>query len=185
MNFENCAFELFPIKIFKFNIETDLLIRLTSEVLEKKDKIDIISFLNEERSPEIYSTDYQDPIRLESFEDVAEKLEEYFKSENTHFKLRKYWTAIYNKNATHLMHNHFGGVLDKTNYSGILYLSSIGSTTFYSTNPMSMETTYEENSESGKIVMFPSALPHSVNSSTIDGEIRMVVAFNCELYKIV
>jgi len=111
---------------------------------------------------------------------VFDKVKTAFEENNSIIDIEQYWTAIYTKTAYHSTHNHASNILDKINYSGILYLTDIGSTNFYSTNPSSFENKFYSKSEVGKILIFPSTIPHSVEP-TMDESKRVVVAFNCEI----
>ena len=65
----------------------------------------------------------------------------------------------------------------KNNYSGILYLTDHGNTTFFSGNPSSFDNDFSVDPEVGKVVLFPSTLVHSATDNASEHE-RIVVAFN-------
>jgi len=177
--------DLFPIKFFEIRLDQVDAFNVLNEILRKEDEIRLISSTRQNQSADEYATDYpynKDSVivELESISSVFNKVKTTFEENNSIIDIDQYWTAIYTKTAHHSTHNHSSNILDKINYSGILYLTDIGHTTFYSTNPSSFENKFDSKSEVGKILIFPSTIPHSVEP-TMDESKRVIVAFNCEI----
>ena len=177
--------DLFPIKFFEIRLDQVDAFNVLNEILRKEDEIRLISSTRQNQSADEYNTDYpydkdSKVVELESMGLVIDKIKNEFEENNSTINISNYWTAIYTKTAYHSTHDHASNILDKINYSGILYLTDIGSTTFYSTNPSSFENKFSSKSQVGKILIFPSAIPHSVEP-TFDDSKRVVVAFNCEI----
>lgn len=179
------ALDVFPTRFFEMKLDQVDAFNVLNEILRKEDEIRMISSTRQEQSSDCYATDfssYKDDIRidLKSMDLVFELIRKNFEENNCTISFRKYWTAIYSKTAHHSTHNHYFGILDRFNYSGILYLTDIGGTNFFSTNPSSLETDFHSHSRMGKILIFPSALPHSVEPMMNDAK-RVIVSFNCEI----
>jgi hypothetical protein len=177
--------DLFPIRFFEIRLDQVDAFNVLNEILRKEEDIRLISSTRQTQSATEYITDYpyqQDDkiVELESISSVFDKVKNTFEENNSTIDIGGYWTAIYSKTAHHGTHDHSSNILDRINYSGILYLTDIGSTTFYSTNPSSFENRFYSKSEVGKILIFPSTIPHSVEP-TLDESKRVVVAFNCEI----
>ena len=177
--------DLFPIKFFEIRLDQVDAFNVLNEILRKEDEIRTISYARQDQPNDEYCTDYpysKDDIiiELESMNLVFDKIKKKFEENNSIITIDRYWTAIYTKTAHHQTHDHSNNILDKVNYSGILYLTDMGSTTFYSTNPSSFENIFRSRSEVGKILIFPSTIPHSVQP-ILDESKRVVVAFNCEI----
>lgn len=178
--------DLFPIKVFESQIDQVDSFNLLNEILRNQDEMKIISSTRQEQSIEEYITDYpynqeSKVVQLETLDKIFDDIKSIFTQWNSSFEVINYWTAVYIKNGHHGLHNHSNGVLDRCNYSGIIYLSDLGETTFFSTSPSSFESTFVFKSKMGKVLIFPSTLPHMVHP-TLNGEnSRYVVAFNCEI----
>jgi len=177
--------DLFPTRFFEMRLNQVDAFNVLNEILRKEDKIRLISSTRQHQSADEYATDYaykseDNIVELESMGLVFDKIKSIFEENNSIISFDDYWTAIYTKTAHHSMHDHLSNILDKLNYSGILYLTDIGSTTFFSTNSLSFENKFQIKSEVGKIIIFPSIVPHSVEP-TLDESKRVVVAFNCEI----
>ena len=177
--------DLFPIRFFEINLDQVDAYNVLNEILRKEDEIKLISSTRQLQSADEYITDYpynshSAIVELESMGLVFDKVKTVFEENNSIIDIDQYWTAIYTKTAHHSTHDHSSNILDKINYSGILYLTDIGHTTFYSTNPSSFYNDFKINSQLGKIIIFPSTIPHSVEP-TMDESKRVVVAFNCEI----
>jgi len=177
--------DLFPVKFFEIRLDKVDAFNVLNEILKKEDEIRLISSTRQNQSADEYATDYsfdqdQKVVELESINSVFDKIKTAFEENNSIIDIYQYWTAIYTKTAHHLTHDHADNMLDRLNYSGILYLTDLGSTTFYSTNPSSFENKISLDSEVGKIIIFPSKIPHSAQP-TMDESKRVVVAFNCEI----
>jgi hypothetical protein len=171
--------DLFPTKFFSMKIEDDLLSSLTKEVYERREDLKRLSWATQQQSCENYITDYYNSKKYESFDQVNDILKSAFLEKELKFDLYKYWTAFYKKYSIHEMHTHKDKILVRHNYSGILYLTNIGSTQFFSTNPSSFHNTLGVNSDYGSIVMFPANIPHQVITDNFDSNVeRCIIAFN-------
>ena len=176
--------DVFSTKFFEHKIDTSDAYNIINEILRKRDQIKLISSTSQRQSTEVYQTDYTDPVKLETFESIISKINAQFEKYNAIFTLREYWASIYKFEGHHPLHNHSFGLTDYANYSGILYLSSIGNTTFFSTSPTSFESSVDIQSEVGKIVLFPATLPHVYQPTFVESNERFVVAFNGNLINV-
>ena len=171
--------ELFPSTFLNLQVDPNACRNILSEIEQQKDSMKIISNAIQQQSTSDYITDYGSPTKLEWFEKIwNQAVVEEFKEMGIKVSLVCYWTAIYNHNAIHLKHTHRSGYLDPTNYSGILYLSNIGKTTFYSPNHTSTISEHDYESSFANMVLFPSTIIHEVKPHANDGNERYVVSFN-------
>ena len=170
--------DIFPTKMFEVKANKDVCYSILDEIVSNENRLKLVSLSSQKQSVEDYVTDYDDPIKLPQFESVIQNM----KFDGGELTLNRYWVASYKNNAFHHMHIHKGYCMDKCNWSGILYLSDIGFTEFFSTNPTSFFNMSRVKSEFGKIIMFPSNLPHSFTSDPMTHNKRYIVAFNFELY---
>lgn len=154
---------------------------ILKEIHEKKTDIHIASNASLSMTSADYMSDFFHSVQLNSFETIMKNISDFFITQNMSFELKEYWTAFYRGKAGHSIHTHSNNILEKTNYSGILYLSNFGSTTFFSINPSSFEHHHIVGSKLGKMIMFPSNLPHQTLNETELEEDRYVVPFNCEI----
>lgn len=178
--------DLFPTKFFEIQLDTGDAFNLLKEIMRKEDEIKIISSTRQIQSIEEYATDfsYQDDskvVKLENLEKVFNIIKNEFDKNNSLIEVIDYWTAIYLKTGYHGLHTHKNNILDKCNYSGIIYLSDLGGTTFYSPSLTSFESNFVSKSEMGKILIFPSNVPHAVNATLVEENKRYIVSFNCEI----
>ena len=174
---QNKNLELFSTKVFVFQFTNEEIEPLINEVLFKKEEIKKRSqiFSNHGGVGDYYS-DYNNPVQLHEYEKLMYSMVNQFKN----FKVDRYWTAFYNKNSIHDKHSHANFINGATNnFSSILYLSSIGGTTFYSPNLTSMENEFDLHSEVGKFVIFPSNLLHK-GENRLDGE-RIIISSNIQI----
>ena len=185
MNLLN-ATDLFPTRFFHFKIDQVDAFNLLNEIKRKEEDIRLISSVREHQSLDEYATDYPQQrgdcvVELEHLNKIFCNIKDQFDKNNSTIDIKLYWTAIYLKNGYHQLHNHKDNILDNCNYSGIIYLSDLGGTTFYSVSPTSFESRFFLKSEMGKIIIFPSLLPHAVEPTHNEENKRYVVAFNCEI----
>jgi hypothetical protein len=174
--------DLFPTKFFSIKLEeNELLSPLTKEVYENREEIKSLSWATQEQSCENYITDFVKPKQYASFNRISEYLRYNFSEMGYAFDMDMYWTAFYKKFSIHEIHAHKPSILTDTNYSGVLYLSSIGSTNFFSSNPSSFYNTIQIESEYGRIVMFPSNVPHQAITNFDSDVERCIIAFNFRL----
>lgn len=176
--------DVFPSRFFDILLEKQDAFNVLNEILRKKEELKTISAVSQKQSVENYITDYDNPVELETFRIVISKIEEMFKQYNLSFNLSSYWTSIYTGSGFHTLHHHQMKRVSDSNYSGILYLSDIGSTEFFSCSPSSYDNYLCIPSEFGKVVMFPSIIPHTYSPTHNDNNIRYVVPFNFELREI-
>jgi len=178
--------ELFATKMLYARVDGGTVLKdIMSEIQDNRSEIETLSRMFEHQDIKNYATDFRFPVRIKAFESLMENIKVMFKEDGYNFDLKTYWTAIYNDTAIHNMHIHKFSVLDEINYSGILYLSDIGETMFYSPNPTSQQLQYCEYSEAGKIIMFPSNIPHWVTQHKQSDCERVVMSFNFSLYEVV
>ena len=174
------ALDIFPTTIMQLSIDPQACNNLLEEIESKKHTMRLVSNTTQEQKPENTITDYVSPVKLQWFEkrwDQAVTKE--FKDAEKKISLVTYWSAIYSANAIHYKHNHSLGYLDSSaNYSGILYLSNFGHTSFFSPNHTALVTQFDYLSEFSKMILFPSTLLHEVKSHAQDGNQRYVVSFN-------
>lgn len=180
------SLDIFPTKMFEYRLDPADSFNLLNEVMRKEDTLKIISSIRQTQSTEEYMTDYPNTkekpgVKLENLEHIFTILENKFGEYNTSFNVTSYWIAVYLKSGFHGLHNHNTTITEHENYSGIIYLTDIGCTTFYSTSPSSFDKMYTSNSEMGKIIIFPSTLPHAVEPTYHEENKRYVIAFNCEM----
>lgn len=177
------TFDFFPTKFFVKEIEDkNLVTNIAEEVYSNQEKIKSISWANEEQDSEIYATDFCDRVQIKSFELLMEDLKQEFANQYQ-IEVRDfiYWTSFYKKFSAHQMHSHQAVFIEDYNYSGILYLNSIGSTEFFSVNPCSFQSRETIPSKLGRIVMFPSNLPHQTVSRFDSDVERCIIAFNMNI----
>lgn len=175
------SIDLFATKFFEFFIDRVDVYNIINDILRNKEQIKIISSTTQQQSDEVYKTDYFDPIKIDSFDFAIEKVNKEFRKFNMNYQIHNYWTAIYNDSGFHGMHNHLETSVDQHNYSGILYLSAIGHTTFFSNAPSSFHKKATINSDIGKVIFFPSDLPHCYEPVNSSNNERYIIAFNGSL----
>ena len=175
------SLDLFATRFFEFTVDSELCLNVLKEIHEKKTDIHIASNAFLSMTSADYMSDYFHSVKLNSFESIMSKISEVFVSQNMSFHLKEYWTAFYRGKAGHSIHTHSKNILEKVNYSGILYLSNFGSTTFFSVNPSSFDHHHVIGSKLGRLIMFPSNVPHQTLNETELEEDRYVVPFNCEI----
>jgi len=170
--------QIFYTEMITMSVSQDMAQEVLQEVHANKDKIKLVSDATREENPDTYATDWSSPVKVNSFENLFENgVANVFKENGLDVNLESYWTAIYNQNAVHSMHNHADVIYDNNLLSGILYLTSIGETDFFANSMSAKYTHYRQNSEFGRIVIFPSTLLHSVNYHHSDKD-RYIIAFN-------
>ena len=92
------------------------------------------------------------------------------------------WVSCYiGQQANHPLHNHYAGYGKKMHYSGILYLSDVGVTDFLSSDATAILSQHQEHSQIGKVIYFPSVIPHLYRPDQLDGNTRYTLPFNFEL----
>ena len=171
--------DLFPTRLFTFKIEDEKLLEdITYEVYQNKDRMKAVSWANEVTNHEDFIVDFKSPQKVESFEIVAKQIQNHFIDMGMKYELTKYWTALYKKYSVFEMHDHFTHMLQRNNYSGILYLTNVGGTQFFTHNASSFEKNATVHSEYGRVLVFPSSLPHQVITHWDSDVERCVISFN-------
>lgn len=174
--------DVFPTKFFTHKIsDNEVLQNIYDEIYSKRDKIRNTSWATQHQSSDCYITDYQNTVNIDSFLVALEIFQKELNQNGLAFDLQNYWTTLYKKVAHHPMHIHRSKIVMPNNYDGIFYVTSTGSTNFYSNNPSSFDNEITLPSESGRFVLFPSTLPHQVITNLESDEERCVIAFNGEL----
>lgn len=177
---------LFPTMFYETYIEPSLAFQVLDEIKSKQNLIDTVSEASQPHPVNDYSTDYTHPIQIEMFwNEVVPLLCEEFKQLNYNLNVLHSWVASYfGPGGHHPLHNHESGYSGNINYSGILYLSDIGATDFFAASVTSRNYMYSSPSKVGKIVLFPSIIPHQYRPERYDGNARYVLPFNCEMQNI-
>ena len=179
------SLDVFPTRFYTSKIsDKEVLQNIYDEIYSKKDKMRSISWATDHQNPDSYITDYECPVNIDSFLSAFEILKRELNQSGLDFDIDKYWTALYKKAAFHLMHTHSPAAITSQNYSGIFYISSVGSTNFFSNNPSSFLNEMSIPSESGRFVLFPSNLPHQVIFNVDSDEERCVISFNGTLKEV-
>ena len=173
--------ELFPSTLIEYRIDKEPLINLMKEIESHRDDMRLYSLARQEQDVSEYITDYPKNFPLPTFLEIFDSIKNDAFENGLVLELIQYWTAIYTGKGYHEKHNHRSNYLDKTNYSGILYLSDIGRTLLFSPNPTSIASSHRIQSEFGKIILFPSTVIHEVENHKQDMTERCVVAFNMEV----
>jgi hypothetical protein len=177
--------DLFSTKFFELQLDQVDAFNLLNEIMRKEDEMKIISSTRQSQSVEEYITDYSSSnshtVKLDNIDKVFQIIKSSFESYNADIDIISYWTAVYIKTGYHSLHIHKGNILDKCNYSGVIYLSDLGQTTFFSVSPTSFEASYVSVSKMGKVIMFPSTVPHAVDPTYDENNKRYIISFNCEI----
>jgi hypothetical protein len=173
---------IFPTELIEYQLDNDLVSKVLEEISIKREEI-LDTYIEEhpEGDIDVYYTDYTNPAQLNSIESILEALKEDFNRKGLKARINNYWVAAYRRYAEHSTHNHREGIQDTVNFSGIIYLSNIGQTNFYSDSISSTDYLFKSFSNAGKIIMFPSTLLHSVPSHNTE-DWRYVVSFNASIY---
>ena len=174
----------FATKFFEIQVPIDNALNVLHEIKRNRETLEVISEATQSKNVSDYVTDYSHGIKLEAFEVIENYIKSLFETQGFLFGITEYWTAIYVTNkGHHSFHNHKLNIFDPCNYSGILYLSNSGGTDFISSSPTSAQNTYHSESCLGKVLLFPSTVPHYYSPRINDDNERYVVAFNCEFYQ--
>jgi len=173
---------VFPCRMYFGKMENAQ--EILQEVLAKKELIKNVSSISQNQSTEHYCTDYANPVRLETFEEgLAQFFNDFSTETNMHIDSNQYWTACYKSGGHHTPHIHKMSVFDSVNYSGVLYLDSLGHTQFFAPHGSCEAQTLNVTSEFGKVILFPAALMHSASTASYanDSE-RIIISFNVRIY---
>ena len=172
---------VFPQEFLEFKFSTELITPLYNEVLEKKDEIKRISDHLTNSQPD-YWTDYSQPVKLNGWEKLLPHVKGYF-SEFEICTCDGHWTAIYGKHGMHGLHAHTESLFQPkiNNFSCILYLTNVGSTTFLNPNTHNItEFFIDVKAQQGKLIMFPSNIIHTSNPHNLDRE-KIIISANWQI----
>jgi len=174
---------LFPTMFYETQIPRDLCFAVIEEIKNKQEMIDIVSESTQIQNINQYSTDFKHPIHIERFwNDVVPMLQNDWKKFNKQMIDIFSWVSCYiGQEANHPLHNHYTGYGKKIHYSGILYLSDVGVTDFLSIDATAILSQHQEHSQIGKVIYFPSIIPHYYRPDQLDGNTRYTLPFNFEL----
>ncbi len=179
---------LFPTMFYEIDIDANLALAVLNEIKEKKHHIDTVSEATQPKPVSDYSTDYTNRVPIETFDnEVISFLQNEWSQFNIRMEKIESWVSCYTgPNANHPMHNHHAanGYQYRSSYSAILYLTSVGTTDFFSVTPPASQSFYSHSSRMGNVVFFPSIIPHQYYNNCYDGNERYVLPFNCDLVQI-
>jgi len=170
--------DFFPIKCFLTKIESyqDIL----AEAILNKEKIQEVSIAQGRTCSPNHFTDFGGTVKNKSFEENLKKaLLPLVEEHKLQVDVIDYWTAFYQEGSLHEPHLHKDHIFDRCNYSGILYLTSIGGTDFFSPHNMSDQSIVTVNGTAGDVFIFPSLLPHTFAQS-VQGD-RVIISFNLSI----
>ena len=176
----------FPTEFFGITFPKELITPLYNEVLEKKDEIKRISDMHaggDTFIPDDYWTDYRQPVTLDGWEKLIPYVSDYFSDFNCSCFV--YWTAIYGKYGVHAVHHHTESIFETkvANFSCVLYLTNVGSTTFFNPNTHNVtEPFLNLKSQLGKLIIFPANIIHTSNPHNLDRE-KIIISANWQIIK--
>ena len=173
---------IFPTELKIFNFHMEEIQPLIKEVLSQKQKIkEQSNIFSDHGGRGNYFTDYKNPTKLHEYEKLMIMVGNFFINQKKKFEVYNYWSAFYYKDSLHDTHHHSYLLENKlNNYASVLYLTTNGGTTFFSSNHTSIFHDFFIKSEVGKLVLFPSSLLHNVNNKE-DGE-RIIVSSNIGIF---
>jgi len=176
--------EIFPTIFYETNIDPRLAFDILEDIKSKKTRIDLVHESTQITPVSDYSTDFIEPIDVPLFDQhVVPQLINEFKEMDVSLEIGNKWVSCYTgPDGCHPMHIHakrFSGVPE---FSAILYLTSIGYTDFFNTTLHSDQYQHSIESQVGKIVFFPSIIPHQYRAERFDGNHRYTLPFNVILH---
>lgn len=173
---------LFPTLFYETKINENLAYDIIDEIKQLEPKVRNISEATQPHPISDYATDFSSPLRVELFHQyVVPQLSEEIAEIGYHLSMGTSWVSCYTgPHGSHPMHNHVEGYDGRINYSAILYLSNIGYTDFFTTSPTAANCMHSIKSEVGKVVFFPSIMPHQYRTEMYDGNSRYTLPFNCQ-----
>lgn len=181
MNAQVTEVGLFPAKCFLLNVSEYG--QILNECLENREQIKKASKAAERTWHENHFSDYSNTVENKAFEEAIQKaLVTLHNSTGLGVGFTEYWTAFYGNGAMHEPHVHNVSVFDKVNYSGVLYLTEGGGTTFFSPHSMSDNASSSTEGRPGDLFIFPASLPHTFHKRGDSIEERVVMSFNLHLY---
>jgi len=178
---------MFPTRLYRFTVLSSVTNSIIEEIKGQNEVFESSCISIEDRQgqdKDNYCTDYGNNIRIPSLELVMTQLVELFRPLGMEFKLVEYWTARYTKKGFHPLHTHSSFLSDHANLSGVLYLSDLGGTMFYSSSRDSYDNECYSESNTGDLIMFPSSMLHAPPPFSGEG-VRYTISFNASLYGII
>lgn len=174
---------LFPTMFYETEIPKDLCFAVLDEIKSKQHCIDTVSEATQIQPLSDYSTDFAHTIRIDTFwNQVVPILQEQWHQYEKRMENINSWVACYTgPGGHHPLHNHSSGYDGRLHYSGILYLSDVGMTDFFTVDQTASHTQYCHKSRVGNVIYFPSIMPHQYRAEHFDGNARYTLPFNCEL----
>lgn len=174
---------VFPVKLYTGTIQNCG--SVLNEIKSKESEISAVSEATQLKDVDQYATDYDNPVRIHSFE---KEIEGFFNGLVREYGfqtivMRNYWTAIYRgPYGVHAPHIHRHTITDPVNYSGVLYLSNHDGTHFYRPHAACHETQLYVPAVMGNIVLFPSELVHAYTPKTVAVKNnRYIMSFNLHI----
>lgn len=175
---------LFPTMFYETEISKELSFAVLDEIKQKQHMIDTVSEATQIHPLSDYSTDFYHTIRIETFwNDVVPELQQQWKElDNLMMANIQPWVSCYTgPGGHHPLHNHSVGYNGRLHYSAILYLTNVGMTDFFSVDATAYARQHCEHSKVGKVIYFPSIVPHQYRAEHYDGNARYTLPFNFEL----
>jgi len=174
---------LFPTLFYEIDIDSNLALKVLNEIKDKQNQINTVSEATQIHPVSDYSTDFLNTIPIETFDnEVIPYLQHEWAQLNTRMENIYSWVSCYTgPHGCHPMHNHQDGYRNNLAYSAILYLTSVGSTDFFTVAPSAHNYIYAHESRIGNVIFFPSIIPHQYRTESYDGNNRYTLPFNCEL----
>lgn len=172
--------QVFPTLFYEMRIDPKLAIDIVSYIKTQEPAIRNISEATQPHPVSDYSTDFSNPIDVPLFDQyVMPEINNAAASIGYTFELSQYWISCYTgPSGSHPMHNHQEKYNGRIMMSAILYLSNIGFTDFFTTSYTADQYMYSVPSEMGKIIFFPSIVPHQYRAEQYDGNSRYTLPFN-------
>lgn len=174
----------FPTRMYKFLVPEATADKVLNEIEAQTDLFESSCIPKKDRQAQdisVYCTDYGNNISIPTVEKILEDLKHVIASWGMEFEPVEYWTARYTEGSFHPVHTHSAGLSTLANCSGVLYLTSLGSTRLYSSGKESHDNEHVVESKKGGVVLFPSSLLHCPEPFAGEG-FRYIVAFNASMY---
>lgn len=171
---------VFPTLFYETSIPEKLAVDILSYIKTREADIRIVSEASQPHPTSDYATDFSCPIDIPLFDQyVLPHVQNEVAQLGYRYELECHWVSCYTGACgSHSMHNHQSGYDGKVHMSAILYLSNVGVTDFFSTSLVASTYMHSVASQIGKIVLFPSIVPHQYRAEQYDGNSRYTVPFN-------
>lgn len=173
---------VFPTMFYEMNVDPQLAMDIVQYIKTREPEIRNISEATQPHPVSDYATDFSCPIEIPLFmQHVMPEIQKSAASIGYQFNLSNYWVSCYTGPAgSHPMHNHQEKYNGRIMMSAILYLANVGYTDFFSMSYSADRYQHSIRSELGKIVFFPSIVPHQYRAEQYDGNSRYTLPFNGE-----